>query len=200
MDIVIEGRITPDEGLADIIQTVLDLKNIANPILRLTSAQGDLQGRIGFGHGFILGGRVSSPEETGYPAIRKLLTIQDGTYAILDPGRTHVADVNQTLWIKANRVVSLLPNLPESPQQLLDGADLQTIAPQVDKALLDPMDLKVAKRGDGDVVNKSKSQTRGFDLAGWRNMRVFLFLLVMLLIAAGTVYFWDKIVALIPAH
>ena len=86
MDIVIEGKITPDEGLGEVIQTVLDLKNVPNAVLRITSSQGDLQGRIGFAQGgFILGGKISSPEETGYPALRKLLSILNGTYAILDP-------------------------------------------------------------------------------------------------------------------
>jgi hypothetical protein len=198
LDIVIEGKITPDEGLAEILQTVVDLKNVPNAVLRVTSAQGDLQGRIGFAQGgYILGGKINATEETGYPALRKLCQIKTGTYAILDPGRTQMSDVNQTLWIKAASVIGMLPELPESPESLLDGGNLGSINTTVDKAQLDPMDLKVAKHATGDLVGTKGSKARQHDAAAVRNMRLFLVLFVALLVAAGIAEYWDSIVGML---
>jgi len=200
VDIVIEGKITTDEGMADIVQTVIDLKNLPNAILRLTSAGDELQGRIAFAQGgYILGGRVNNTDETGYPAVRKLLSITEGNYAILDPGRTHVADVNQTLWIKASRVLDYLPQLPPSPEIFLDGADVNSINTTVEKAQYDPMDLKVSsddKHGTSNIVGDRKSKTRSFDLGTWRVLRVLFVVVAVLLVSVGIVQYWDQIIGL----
>jgi hypothetical protein len=121
LDIIIEGKITPDEGMDEVLQTVIDLKNLSNPILRLTSNSEDLQGRVSFSKGHILGGRINNTDETGYSAIRKLFSIVDGNYAILDPGRAHINEVNQSLWIEAGKLIELLPNLPENPDGLVEA-------------------------------------------------------------------------------
>ena len=199
MDVVIEGKITPDDGIAEIIQTVVDLKNLPNAVLRITSDEGDLQGRIGFGRGgYILGGKINATDETGYPAIRKLLTVENGTYAILDPGRTQMGDVNQTLWINAARVAALLPNLPESPQTLLDGGDPDVIKTTVDKAQYDPMDLKLAQHKNDDVVKDSASASRNFDVGKWRAVKLFFVALLILVATVGVLHYWDSISAALP--
>ena len=90
----------------------------------------------------------------------------------------------------------MLPELPESPQLLLEGVDLDTINTSVDKAQLDPMDLKVAKHETGDVVRGKGSKTRQHDAAGARNARLFMLLFLSLLVAVGIVQYWDTIVGL----
>jgi hypothetical protein len=199
VDIVIEGKITTDEGMADILQTVIDLKNLPNAILRLTSLGDEIQGRIAFAQGgYILGGRVNNTDETGYPAVRKLLSITEGNYAILDPGRTHVADVNQTLWIKASRVLDYLPTLPPSPEVFLDGADVNSINTTVEKAQFDPMDLRAHapdERGTSGLVANKKSKTRTFDLGTWRILKVLFLFAVVMLLAVGITQYWDQILA-----
>jgi hypothetical protein len=199
VDIVIEGKITADEGMADIVQTVIDLKNLPNAILRLTSAGDEVQGRIAFAQGgYILGGRVNNTDETGYPAVRKLLAITAGNYAILDPGRTHVSDVNQTLWIKASRVLDYLPTLPPSPEIFLDGADVNAINTTVEKAQFDPMDLKARatdERGTSGIVGNRKSKTRTFDLGTWRVLKVLFLFALVTLVAVGITQYWDQIMA-----
>jgi hypothetical protein len=130
VDVVIEGKITPEEDIADVIQTVIDLKNMPNLVLRVTDEDSDLQGRVAFREGgYILGARVNNTNECGYDAIRLLLSIKSGNYAILDPGRTPTSDTNQTLWISADKVLDLLPALPESPETLL-GIDPASRAEQ----------------------------------------------------------------------
>ena len=122
MDIVIEGKITADEGIKDILQTVTNLKSVYNVILRINSADNSIEGKIAFSQGgYILGGRLST-DECGYEAVRKLLTVTEGNYAVLDPGCTAITDINQTLWLDTSRIVKMLPDLPPSSEALSDAS------------------------------------------------------------------------------
>ncbi len=198
MDIIIEGKITPEEGMSEVIQTVIDLKNLANPILRISSSDSDLQGRVSFSSGHILGGRINNSDETGYPAIRKLLSITDGNYAILDPGRQHITDVNQTLWIEANKVVQMLPNLPQTPEVLMDlNAEYNAeIKPRIAN-----MDLKAGKVDDGEkpTVTDVKSKTRSFDQSTWFFFKLFLWAVGTLIVSAVVMVYSDQIYAFFKA-
>lgn len=120
MDVIVEGQITKEEGIADILQTVLDLKSVFNPVLRITCSETSLQGRICFCRGgFMLGGQINNTAESGWDAIRKLLQVKDGSYAILEPETDNVPELNQSLWIKVERVLPMLRNLPQSVDVLL---------------------------------------------------------------------------------
>jgi hypothetical protein len=197
VDIIIEGKITPEEGMSEVIQTVIDLKNLQNPILRISSSDSDLQGRVSFSSGHILGGRINNSDETGYPAIRKLLSITDGNYAILDPGRQHITDVNQTLWIEATKVVQMLPNLPQTPEVLMDinaeyNAEL--------KPRVAAMDLRVGKaEGEKPTVTDIKSKARSFDEGTWFFFKLFLWSLGALIVAAVTLQYGDQLYAMFKA-
>ncbi len=121
MDVIIEGRITSEEGMDEVLRTCAEIKTVKTPILRINDNESELQGRIAFSQGgYIVGAMISETGETGYDAVRKLLMIENGNYAILDPLRRHISDINQSLWIKIERLVPLLPNLPVNPEGLVD--------------------------------------------------------------------------------
>ncbi|MBZ0188958.1 MAG: hypothetical protein K8F91_22125, partial [Candidatus Obscuribacterales bacterium] len=117
MDVIIEGKINSEEGVDEVLRTCAEIKSVKTPILRINDNLSELQGRIAFSQGgYIIGAKVSATGEVGYEAVRKLLMVSEGNYAILDPLRKHIAEVNQSLWIKVDKLVPLLPNLPESPE------------------------------------------------------------------------------------
>lgn len=123
MDVLIEGKITEDEPVAEVIETLMELKTYPHLVLRISQANADLEGRIAFSHGgYILGGRINNSDDSGYKAIHQLLSVKNGNYAILDPGRQQIADINQTLWIVGERVIERLPDLPETPIELFDAS------------------------------------------------------------------------------
>jgi hypothetical protein len=127
LDIVIEGIITPEEGMDEVIETVIHLKSVANALLRVSCKEEGIQGRVGFGSGgHVLGGYIEDSEETGYSAVKKLLTVRSGNYAILDMTNDHIPEVNQSLWIKGEKILELWPNLPDLPDSLF-GASLSSV-------------------------------------------------------------------------
>ena len=107
VDVVVEGKITPEEGMDEVLQTMVDMKSLVHGILRVTCGETSVNGRIGFAHdGYILGAKVNVTNETGYEALRKLLSITQGNYAVLDAAdQQQHSELNQTLWIKAQKII-----------------------------------------------------------------------------------------------
>ncbi len=202
MDVIIEGKITKEEGIDEVLRTCAEIKSVKTPILRINDNGSELQGQIAFSQGgYIIGGKVNQTGEVGYSAIRRLLTIADGNYAILDPLRKHITDVNQSLWIKVDKLVPLLPNLPENPEGLLDkppevvhtslksnqvdiGGGFVTPTPAVtdtgsqDESALPPL---------ATVTPKAKS--RKFNLGTWRLLRAgFVIIAGFTAVLGGFIY------------
>jgi hypothetical protein len=122
VDVIIEGQInSQEESIEEVVTSVAALKTCQTPILRLTDETSELQGRILFSQGgFLLGGKVNVTGETGYEAIKQLLTIKKGNYAVLDPGRRSTADLNQGLWLNYDKILEQLSNLLQEADKIVD--------------------------------------------------------------------------------
>ena len=53
LDIIIEGLITEEEGMNEVIETILYLKSVPNALLRVSCKEESLQGRVGFASGWL---------------------------------------------------------------------------------------------------------------------------------------------------
>ncbi|MBX9693588.1 MAG: hypothetical protein K2Z81_14460 [Cyanobacteria bacterium] len=182
MDVIIEGQVTSDEGMDEVLRTCAEIKTVQTPILRINDNESDLGGRIAFSQGgYIIGAMISETGETGYDAVRKLLMISNGNYAILDPLRRHIADLNQSLWIKIERLVPLLPNLPENPDGLVDKS------PEIVSGSLKSgqVDIQSKMRTTSEIDRPSTSSPtvdphsamRGKNVGFWRILRQGLFII-----------------------
>lgn len=185
MDVIIEGKITEEEGIEEVLRTCAEIRSVKTPILRINDNGSDLQGQIAFSQGgYIIGGKINQSDEIGYDAVRRLLMINNGNYAILDPLRKHITDVNQSLWIKVDKVVPLLPHLPENPEGLLDKQpEIQHSqkSGQVDLGSNLPMSLdgrKVEEDAHPPVATVKQSKARKFNLGTWRIIRAGLVIIV----------------------
>jgi hypothetical protein len=184
VDIVIEGKITVDEPMSEVLQTVIDLKSLQNAILRINNSDSSIQGKIAFAQGgYILGASMTSTGESGYDAVRKLLSVTDGNYAVLDPGRNTIGEINQTLWLNASRVLSMLPNLPQTPEVLCD-ANPDKLKESTQKSGVANLSLNVKDTTEADKPQVKKG--RAFDIRMWRAAQYVLW--CALLLTAVVVY------------
>jgi hypothetical protein len=186
VDVVVEGKINQDEPMREVIQTVLELKTLANPVLRITDEDSELQGRIAFSQGgYIIGGRVNNTDEIGYDAVRRLMSIKNGNYAVLDPGRNQFTDINQTLWLMASRVIDSLPNLPASPDSLVDANPDRLAA--------------VSGRSAGNTqaapvpITSVKSKARTFNKSSWYMLQLFFIAVFALGIGGGILLYHEQV-------
>ncbi len=199
MDVIIEGKITRDEGVDEVLKTCAEIKSVKTPILRINDSASELQGQIAFSQGgYIIGAKINQTNEIGYPAVRKLLMISDGNYAILDPLRKHITDVNQSLWLKIDKIVPLLPNLPENPDGLLDKqpeVEHSVKSGQYDIAsglvgLSESNKIQDAVAAPPVVTSAKVSKSRKLNLGFWRVFRASMLLTAgFTAILAGFTYY-----------
>lgn len=96
-------------------------------MLRIAGPSDRLSGRLAIARGrFIVGAQVGESNESGYDAVKVLLSATSGNFAFLDTGGVFPFSVDPPLHICVDRLLQLWPNLPESPVDLFD-----------EKALLD---------------------------------------------------------------
>ncbi len=161
MDIIIEGILTKEEGMNDVLETIMYLKSVSNILLRVSCKEEALQGRISFGTGgYILGGCIDGTNETGYPAIKKLLTVCSGNYAILDTGREIPPEVNQTLYLKAEKILETWPNLPDSGDTLLGSTTSLSLLPAFQNAPAAPHEAEKKNREREEIISRIRSRYR----------------------------------------
>jgi len=194
VDVIIEGHINQEETMADIVASVVAIKQCQSPILRINSADSATQGRLLFSPGgYIVGGKINVSNETGWEAVRKLLNITEGNYAILDPARKSTTELNQALWVQADKVIRALPNLPEDgadfvdkqPQRSQESAvrpktgqtDLAPVMGAVsagkDEEALDPSTAARVEKEERQIVEK-QAPSRKYNQGRWRIVRFCL--------------------------
>jgi len=202
VDVIIEGSINQDESMADVINSVVEIKSCQTPILRINDNQSDLQGRILFSAGgFILGGKIGVTGESGYAAVRRLLLVADGNYAILDPARKPTTELNQSLWLATAKLVPMLPDLPAAPASIVDAHPeritesaarpktgqldlaprMSAVAAPKDVAPVDPSVAVVVDEEQRQTVG-SKQVSRKYNEGRWRTVKALLQLTVAMLV------------------
>jgi hypothetical protein len=187
VDVIIEGKITREEGVDEVLKTCAEIKSVKTPILRINDGASELQGQIAFSQGgYIIGGKINQTGEIGYPAVRRLLMVSEGNYAILDPLRKHITDVNQSLWLKIDKLVPLLPNLPENPDGLLDkqpDIEHSVKSGQFDIAsglvgLAETNKIQDTVAAKPAVLAAQVSKSRKLNLGAWRVFRTGMVIIV----------------------
>ncbi len=194
MDVIVEGHINKEESMADVVAQVVSIKTCQTPVLRINAAQSDMQGRLLFSPGgYIVGGKINVSGETGWDAVRKLLNVEEGNYAILDPVRKTTADINQGLWIRTDKILPLLPNLPEDETDFVDKQPQRNqesaVRPKTGQTDLAPLMAAVGAPKDEDIMDPSiplktdkedrqiveaKAPSRKYNQGRWRVVRFVL--------------------------
>jgi hypothetical protein len=210
VDVIVEGHINQEESMADVVASVVSLKTCQTPVLRINANGSDMQGRLLFSPGgYIVGGKINVSGETGWEAVRKLLNVTDGNYAILDPLRKTTADINQGLWIRTDKILTLLPNLPEDPDDFVDKQPQRSqesaVRPKTGQTDLAPIMAAVHAGKDDDISDPSipikvdredrqtveaKAPSRKYNQGRWRIVRFCL--QVVGGVAAGALIMWQS--------
>jgi hypothetical protein len=116
--------------MQDVLKAVMGVDNQPFGILRISSSSSHLSGRLAIADGaYIVGATVTAvvnPEDvqTGYSAVRQLLSAKDGNFAFLDTAGNPPADMDGTLFLSIDRLVESMPQLPEDCSALFDEESL----------------------------------------------------------------------------
>jgi len=125
LDVVFEGRLTDEVQLKNVLLKILEKRPSGNLLLRVATTARDCDGKICIVDGrFITAAIIANTRENGYPAVRRLLSIEEGNFACLRPSPDDSLSIPYSLNIELEKVIPLVPNLPESPNGLHDEKSL----------------------------------------------------------------------------
>lgn len=107
------GKIWQNRRTREVLWTLLKLQKVENGVLVINSAKPKMEGEIGVFHGiFLTGASISGSNEKGYPAMKRLLEIEEGTFNYYDYGSNGLGDLDQGLKLRITQIINLMPNLP----------------------------------------------------------------------------------------
>lgn len=125
MDVVFEGRLTQEVQLKVVLQKIVENRPPGNLVLRISSPEQDCEGKLCIADGrFITAAILSQTHETGYTAVRKLMSVLEGNFACLRASAEDSVAIPISLNIELARVIPLMPDLPVSPDGLHDEKSL----------------------------------------------------------------------------
>ncbi|HIN65776.1 MAG TPA: hypothetical protein EYM95_14135 [Candidatus Obscuribacterales bacterium] len=121
MDLIFEGRLSDQVAMKDVL---LRVKNVPVPglkILRINRQRDGLHGKIAFDGGkYVTAAYVIDSVETGYTALRLLLSIDEGNFALLNAKHGDSIELQPNLHIEIDQLIQTMPYLPDNPSKLFD--------------------------------------------------------------------------------
>jgi hypothetical protein len=125
MDLILEGQLSAQSGIREVLQAVLKQTSEATGILRISCPGRNLNGRLALVNGqFIVGAQITDSEENGYDAVKQLLTVTEGNFAFLETDDNKSLDLGRTVHINLLLLIDRLPDLPDNPADLFDQQSL----------------------------------------------------------------------------
>ncbi|HEY9733823.1 MAG TPA: hypothetical protein V6C89_18070 [Drouetiella sp.] len=125
MDVVFEGRLTDEVPLKSVLQKIVEKRPSGNLLLRVATPDRNCDGKICIVDGrFITAAIVAQTRETGYDAVRKILSVTEGNFACLRPNKEDSLMIPYSLNIELDKILPLIPNLPDEADGLHDEKSL----------------------------------------------------------------------------
>lgn len=154
MDLVAEGHLTEAVTLRNVLQQITASSSADTSFLRISSLQKDLSGYIVIADSrFVTACSIVDEVETGYSALKKLLLVTAGKYVLLSAASHDTLGMEQTLNIELQKLIELLPHLPDSPEYLFDEKSL------LDKVFADATPSEVSEPESYPSANIQESSS-----------------------------------------
>jgi hypothetical protein len=123
VDVVFEGSLSKSWSMKDVLLAVTE-QDVRLAVLRIASKETLSAGRLAIADNQFIVGASTDAGDTGYPAVREILAIAEGSFSLLDSGNEHPSDLKDVLHLSLHKVADSLPLLPEEPGTLFDQGSL----------------------------------------------------------------------------
>ena len=116
--VVQSGKIWSNRTSREVLWSIMKLQKVDTGVLRIVSNDKSVDGSIALANGMYILGGMTADGETGDPAVKQLLGLTEATFQYLDYSHIELGDLDQDLKIRVTQLINLLPNLPESMEQM----------------------------------------------------------------------------------
>lgn len=121
MDTLFEGHLEETVTIKDLLARVLDLKPAGLSFLRISSIDKKIDGRIYFQNGTrIVGSSLLDSELMGYEALKIVLNVDVGSFALVVSGPDDKITLDSSLSVDIQNLLNKIGNLPNELANLFD--------------------------------------------------------------------------------
>jgi hypothetical protein len=160
----------------------MKLQKVDVGILHIISTDKETDGSIALMNGMYIVGGKTADGDMGYNAVKRLLRLHEASFQYLDYSRSDIGDLEQDLKIRVTQLINLLPDLPESMEQMQGTNTLNRIR------AMDPEELAAIKKAaEAGIDQNVVQQIRNFEQKSmrWRALAMWgTFVVISLGIAA----------------
>ncbi len=160
--LVRSGKVAVGRPFAKVLQLLMSNENTVElGILHVRGAV--FQGDIVIASGQYILGASTSCGLTGWRAVRTLLQLNDAVYQFHDFGNTDIGSLDQGMSVRVQRILGLLPNLPETLEEFNASVSVNRIrAMNIDQIIEDKMAEKATTKYLAQEVQKFEEKTMQF--------------------------------------
>ncbi len=121
MDLIFEGRLSDQIAMKDVLLRVKTEPTPGMKILRINRQRDGLAGKIAIDGGkYVTAASVVDSVETGYTALRLLLSVNEGNFTLLNAKAGDSIELQPNLHIEIDMLLKTMPHLPDNPSKLFD--------------------------------------------------------------------------------
>ncbi|MBX9951341.1 MAG: hypothetical protein K2Y39_19385 [Candidatus Obscuribacterales bacterium] len=121
MDLIFEGRLSDQIAMKDVLVRIKTVPVPGLKILRINRQRDGLNGKIAIDGGrYVTAASVVDSVETGYTALRLLLSVDEGNFALLNAKHGDSIELQPNLHIEIDQLIQTMPHLPDNPSRLFD--------------------------------------------------------------------------------
>lgn len=124
------GKIWENRSVKEVLYGIMKGRKAEYAVARICSEDGAVDGEFLINRSnTIQGARLLEPDIGGWEALKKLLSVQQGSYSLLDLTRCpeEASYLEEGLKIRINHLVNLLPELPDSPDEVNNSPSMARI-------------------------------------------------------------------------
>lgn len=180
------GKIWQNRRTREVLWTLLKMQKIESGVLVINSTKPKMEGEIGVHHGiFLTGAKINNSPDKGYPAMKRLLEIEEGTFNYYDYSEHGLGELEQDLKLRITQIINLMPNLPVNLEAAMGKNTLNRIR------AMDPTGA-TAKEDEYKVDQAVAEQLRAID-EKTMNVRALIFWGIFLVVSSiAAVLFYVK--------
>lgn len=170
MEVLLQGKFTADQDMLEVLNDVLALPGSSVGVLRISNPDDNLNGRVTiYKRRYIIGASISECPDTGYKAVRRLLSVHAGNFAYMETGEDEPPkDMSEPMCLDLKALMEYVPDLPEYLPAPAEAPDVLPASEVAVNGLMDAIETvristEMARTTDPEAAcpTKLRSMKRG---------------------------------------
>lgn len=138
MDFVLDGSLSRERTCQSVLRDLLALGEARPGLLKLSNDELNLHGFLALVDSrYVIGAQILDTAESGYTALRKLLSLKEGHYCYNYTNYPAFDDTGQTFRVDLQYLITLAPNLPEQPPSEFASFEARSVWRQIESRLME---------------------------------------------------------------